>query len=215
MPESLLHDEVVTLLRAILAAWAVEHRPCLVARNLAVRWDEAFPQVGVDPDVAVLKPPPPEGEALRSLRAWEPGHHAPLLAVEVVSETNPRKDYVLAPDKYAASGTRELWVFDPLLCGPASQGGPFRLQVWSRDARGDFVRTYAGEGPAPSPALGVHLVVVSEGRKLRVARDSAGTDFWLTAEEAERAAKEGERAAKEAAHARVRELEADLASRSR
>lgn len=213
MPESVLHDAVVTLLRAVLEVWAGAHRPCLVARNLAVRWDESQPQVGVDPDIAVLKPPPPEGSSLRSLRTWDTGHRAPLLAVEVVSETNPRKDYVLAPDKYAASGTGELWVFDPLLSGPTSQGGPFRLQVWNRAGRGDFVRTYAGDGPVRSTALDAFLVVVDEGRKLRLAHDAAGTDLWLTGEEEERAARERERAAKESAYARVRELEAELARR--
>jgi hypothetical protein len=243
MPEAVLHDENVRFLWHILAAWAAEHGPCLVVRNLAIRWDEERPQVGLDPDVAVIKPPPPEGDGLRSLKTWNEGHQPPLLAAEIVSETNSRKDYLLAPEKYAASGTQELWVFDPLLCAPGYRGGPFRLQIWNRDERGDFVRTYAGDGPARSKALDAYLVVVAGGRKLRLARDPAGMDLWLTAEESqraakekeraekeweraekereraekerERAAKEQERAAKEAAFARIRELEAELASRSR
>lgn len=72
----------------------------------------------------------------------------PRLAIEVVSTTNPTKDYVIAPDKYAASGTRELWIFDPLLAGPRSHGGPFPLQIWSRDDEGCFVRRHAGDAPA-------------------------------------------------------------------
>ena len=36
---------------------------------------------------------------LRSVRTWLPGHGPPRLAIEVVSETNPHKDYVIAPDK--------------------------------------------------------------------------------------------------------------------
>jgi len=219
MPESVIHDEAVTLLRAILAAWATGR--ARVVRNLAVRWDEANPRVGVDPDLAVLMPPPPEGTELKSLRTWLDGHEPPLVAVEVVSESDPRKDYVIAPDKYAASGSRELWIFDPLLCGPASQGGPFRIQVWRRDGT-DFVRVYAGEGPAYSAAVGGHLVVVDDGRKLRIAKDADATDFWLTPEESERAAKEaervakdGERVAKESALARIAELEAELARRGK
>jgi hypothetical protein len=222
MPESPLHDQIVTLLRAILEAWAAEHSPCWVVRNLAVRWDKTHPQVGVDPDVAVFRAPPPGGNSVRSVRTWETGHQPPLLAVEIVSETNPHKDYVLAPEKYAASGAEELWIFDPLLCGPDSRGGPFRLQVWNRDARGDLVLTSCGDGPARSAVLDAYLVVVDEGQKLRVARDPAGTDFWLTAEEKhrageerERAEKEKERVAKEAALERVRELEAELTARSR
>lgn len=64
-----------------------------------------------------------------------------------MSETSPRKDYVVAPDKYAASGVGELWIFDPLIEEPPSHGGPFRLQVWTRDEDGTFARVYAGEGP--------------------------------------------------------------------
>ena len=151
-----------------------------------------------------------------------PGHAPPALAIEVVSETNPHKDYTLGPDKYAASGTNELWIFDPLLAGPAVHGGPFRLQIWHRRADGDFVRIYAGDGPARSPVLGAYLVATDEGRRLRLADDESATHFWLTAEEAERAAKEAERAAKEAARAakeaalaRVPELEAAFATRSK
>ena len=44
-----------------------------------------------------------------------------------------------------SSGTRELWVFDPLLVGPAAHGGPMTLQVWRRDTSGTFRRVYAGE----------------------------------------------------------------------
>ena len=214
MPESVLHDEAVAFLKALLTAWASRSGGMQVARNLAVRWSEVNPRIGVDPDVCVLSPPPPEGNGLRSLRTWEVGHAAPLLAVEVVSETNPRKDYVVAPDKYAASGTRELWIFDPLLAGPASHGGPFRLQVWVRTEEGTFTRVYAGEGPVRSETVRGYLVVVDEGRKLRITEDASATAFWLTAEEAERAAKEEERAAKEAALARIAALEAELANRT-
>lgn len=213
MPESVIHDQAVELLKALLAAWAARSGSAFVARNLAVRWDEAHPQIGVDPDVCVLSPSPPDAANLRSIRTWLPGHAAPILAVEVVSETNPHKDYGIAPDKYAASGTNELWVFDPLLAGPSAHGGPVRLQIWHRRDDGDLVRIYAGDGPARSPTLNAFLVVTDEGRKLRVAENDTATTFWLTAEEAERTAKEAERNAKEAALARVAELEAALAKK--
>ena len=200
MPESVLHDETVTFLRALLAAWAARTGDRRVVRNLAVRWDERNPRIGVDPDIAVLAPPPPDLAELRSLRTWVDGHVAPMLAIEVVSETDPRKDYVVAPDKYAASGTKELWIFDPLLAGPAAHGGPFRLQVWTRDG-GGLSRIYAGEGPVRSPALGAFLVVTDEGHRLRISDDAGAASLWPTAEEAERAAKEAERAAKEAERA--------------
>ena len=211
MPESVLHDQAVELLKALLTAWAARAaRSALVVRNLAVRWNESEPRIGVDPDVCVLSPSPPDAVELRSVRTWLAGQVPPMLAVEVVSETNPHKDYAIAPDKYAASGTGELWVFDPLLAGPAAHGGPFRIQIWHRRADGDFVRIYAGDGPARSPALDAYLVATDEGRRLRLADDEEATAFWRTAEESERAAKESERAAKEAALARVAELEASI-----
>jgi hypothetical protein len=205
MPESVLHDAAVSELKSSLEGWAARVGSVLVVRNLAVRWNPANPRIGVDPDVAVLSPPPPEGGELRSVKTWTAGHTAPRIAVEVVSETHPRKDYVTAPDKYAASGTRELWVFDPLLAGPRSHGGPFRLQVWTRDEEGALARVYAGEGPAISGVLGAHLVVVESGRRLRIADDADGARLWPTREEAERAAKER-------AFERVKELEAQLAT---
>jgi Uma2 family endonuclease len=211
MPESVVHDDAVDLLRALLKWWARD-RNVQVVHNLAIRWDEARPKVGVDPDVSVLSPPPPRDakKNLKSVRTWKPGHSAPLLAVEVVSDADPAKDYEIAPDKYAASGTRELWVFDPLLVGPTTQGGPFRLQVWQRDEEGRLARTYAGDGPATTGVLGAHLVVVSEGLELRIADDAAGTRLWLTKDEAASAAEAAERAAKEEALARIAALEEAL-----
>ena len=223
MPESGPHDEIATLLVAILAAWAARADVATyVGRNRAVRWDEAQPQMGVDPDVSVFAPAPPDASFLRSMRTWVDGQAPPILAIEVVSETNPHKDYSIAPDKYAASGTGELWIFDPLMTGPPAGGGPHRLQIWHRQPDGDFVRVYAGEGPARSPTLGAYLVPTDEGRKLRIADDANASRFWLTDAETERAAKEAavvakgeERVAKEAALARVAELEASIAAASK
>jgi hypothetical protein len=106
-----------------------------------------------------------------------------------MSDTEPRKDYTIAPEKYGSSGARELVVFDPMLTGPRSHGGPFLLQVWRRDETGAFTRVHAGDG----------------GRRLRFAEDGAGERLWLTAEEAARAEQE-------AARARIAELEAQLAA---
>jgi len=204
MPESTPHDHTVELIRCLLAHWVARTaRNAQVARNLAVRWLREHPNVGIDPDVCLIEPKTPEGDELESLRTWLPGHPAPRLAVEVVSGSNARKDYVSAPERYAASGTTELWVFDPRLAGPRAQGGPFRLQQWLRDDDEVFRRVVAGDGPFFSPAVQAWVFAVDEGRKLRIAADAEGTRWWETAEEAERAAKE-------AALARVAELEALL-----
>ncbi len=232
MPESVIHDRAVELLKALLSAWASRAAgegatPAFVARNLAVRWDASRPAVGVDPDVSVFCPAPPGADALRSVRTWLPGHTAPILAIEVVSDSDPHKDYVVAPDKYAACGAQELWIFDPLLAGPQAHGGPHRLQIWRRSDEGGLTRVYAGDGPARSDVLGAFVVPTADGRELRVADDADATHLWRTPEEterlaaeierhatdAERARAEVERQAKEAALARVAELEAALAAR--
>lgn len=206
-PESRSHDLVIETLRALLAAWIKRaHRNAQVGRNLAIRWSEEMPSVGADPDIYLVEPPPPEGDDVESLRLWCTGHFPPTLAIEVVSSSNAKKDYSVSPEKHAACGTKELWVFDPKLAGPRVYGGPVRLQIWTRDEDGVLERTYKGEGPAFSSVLGAYVFVVHEGRGLRIASDEEGTDWWMTEVEAERAAKE-------AALARIRELEAALARR--
>ncbi len=205
VPESQPHDIVLDVLKALLLAWRDRMGiSAQVARNLAVRWDEERPNIGVDPDLCVLCPRPPEGDELMSLCTWKAGHAAPALAIEVVSGNNAKKDYVSAPERYAASGTKELWIFDPKLAGPPVRGGPHRLQLWLRGDDGELTRVYAGEGPFWSPAIEGYVAAVNEGSRLRIASDEALKDLWMTREEAERAAKE-------AALGRVAELEALLA----
>jgi Uma2 family endonuclease len=199
VPESRPHDRASEAVLAQLDAMVARtRRDAIVCRNLAIRWDEDRPGIGVDPDVCLIEPAPPEGEDLFSLLLWQTGHYPPLLAVEIVSTSRPGKGYSQSPEKYAANGTKELWVFDPRLAGPKAMNGPFRLQVWRRDENDDFRRVYAGEGPAWSEALGAWAFAVNEGRSLRIADDEAGTSWWMTREEAERAAKEAERKEKEA-----------------
>jgi len=211
VPESQPHDTALDTLKALLAAWVARTGlDAQVARNLALRWDPKRPNVGANPDLCLIQPSTPEGRRLSSLCLWQQGHLPPPLVIEVVSENRPQKDYVTAPERYAACGVQELWVFDPLLCGPASHGGPVRLQVWRRDDEGEFRRQNAGDGPAYSPLLDAWLVVVSDGMELRIASDRTGRDLWLTAEERERAEKDRERAEKEQALERVAELERKL-----
>lgn len=197
MPESPLQGEVCRLLMAILARWT-SHRgaSALVGGHVALRWDPAHPRAGVDPDVYLIEPAPPLKPDDRSVRTWIDGHSAPRVAVEVVSNATAEEDYHQKPAKYAVSGTRELWVFDPLRLGP--EGEAQVLQVWKRLRRNGFRRVYAGDGPAYSEELGAWLVVTDEGLRLRIADDEEGRMLWPTAEEAERAAREAERGAKEA-----------------
>jgi len=188
MPESSLHRDTVRLLELILLAFVARaRRNARVAANLACRWNVDRRSVGVDPDVALIEPAPPESDRLKSLRTWEEGHVPPHFAIEVVSENNAKKDYEDAPAKYACLGTRELVVFDPEGLGPDFLGGPHVLQVWRRDEAGlTMTRVHAGEGPARSEELGAWLVVTSAGPagyRLRIADDAEGGSLWLTAEE--------------------------------
>ncbi|HEU4537922.1 MAG TPA: hypothetical protein VFS00_27570, partial [Polyangiaceae bacterium] len=92
--ESTLHDQALALMALLLAAWADRTgRIARVARNLALRWYEESPRVGLDPDLALYEPPPPDFDALGSVCTWLPGHAAPKVALEVVSAGHPRKDY--------------------------------------------------------------------------------------------------------------------------
>ena len=220
MPVSAVQDNASTVVASVWRAGARRHgRSVQVRRDLAVRWDEEHPSVGVDPDVCLLDPPPDVPEAtLTSLRLWEPGHHPPRVALEVVSENNAAKDYGVGPRKHAASGLRELWVFDPMRYGPTDDGGPWVLQLWARGKTGEFRRVYAGDGPAWSEAFGAWVVVSRDGMFVRLSDDEEGAALWPTEAEREhaetereRSEKERERSEKERALARVAELEAQLA----
>jgi Uma2 family endonuclease len=91
VPESAWHDAVIELLKLILRAWAERAAlDSLIASHLALRWNPKLWKVGVDPDVAVYLPAPPEGEDTASVCTWDPGHHPPRVAVEVVSRSTAK-----------------------------------------------------------------------------------------------------------------------------
>ena len=239
VPESDTHDVAIDYLKALLLAWAARSgRAVKVARNLGIRWVKAEPRAGFDPDLCVIEPSPPADKTLTSLRLWEPGHVAPLLAIEVVSPGHPYKDYVDTPERCAACGIGELWVYDPMLAGPAARGGPVLLQVWQRSAGGEFERVHAGQGPVRSPALGAWLHPrasrLPAGATLVVSADPEGHERWPTLEEqarrseqqarrSEQQARRSEqqahsqleqvRAERDGLEQRVRELEARLTPR--
>jgi hypothetical protein len=143
----------------------------------------------VDPDVYIVDDPPPDFDHAKSLKTWLTGNYPLPLAVEIVSESRPQKDYSESPRKYAVNGTHELWIFDPKMCRPAKHGPAIRLQVWRRDDEGAFDCVYAGEGPTRSEVLDAWIFVTNEGQRLSLADDAEGTQWWMTCEEQERAAK--------------------------
>jgi len=232
VPESTTHHDAAEHIEQVLEEWVRRTgRNARIVYSLAVKWDPGHRGRGVDPDVCVLEPPPEE-EHLRSLRTWEPGHVVPRVCFEVVSENHPYKDYAEVPERYAAMGTAELVVFDPLRAGPVALGGPVLLQIWRRTDASTFERVYFGEGPAFSAELGAWLH--PDGARLRFTDDREGTRPWLTPleraladteraltdkdrerDEKERALtdKDRERTLREAAERRIRELEEKLGGR--
>lgn len=196
VPESGVHDQAAQHLVLLLEHWRERTQEDVqIARNLAIRWLEQRPKVGIDPDVCVLRPPPPEGKRVESLNLWIPGHFPPALCFEIVSKNHPHKDYSEVHERYAAIGAGEVVVFDPLMVGPKALGGPVSLQVWRRDMSGVLDRVYAGTGPVYSAVLDAWLI--AERDLLGIADHSSGKGRWLTTAEYERAQKEQECAEKE------------------
>jgi hypothetical protein len=206
VPLTALQDNAARCMQQTWELWSQEGgRDVMVSRNLAVRWDRDHPRIGVDADVCLLDPPPATPiRQLDSLRLWEQGNHAPRVALEIVSEETAPHDYRAGIHKHAASGTRELWVFDPQRHGPNHDGGPWLLQVWERDENNTFCRVYAGDGPFMSRSFGAWLVVPRGGFLLRLSDDAAGTSIWPTYGEVSARLRE-ESAEIEAETARLRE----------
>lgn len=191
VPESTTHDGAAKRLTSVLEEWARERQSnAFIARNLAVRFYQDAPRVGIDPDVCVLDPPPPEVvDDLGSLKLWKEGHRAPTVCFEIVSANHPHKDYRDIHERYAAMGSPELVVFDPLLAGPASLGGPVAIQLWRRDASGALTRVYSGDGPAHVD--GLDAFVTARGKHLIVSADAQGEREYLPGDErAEKAERE-------------------------
>ena len=211
VPETPLHDATIALLKLILDHWVARRgASALVARNLGCRWNPEDARVGADPDIVWIEPGPPEGLLTPTLRVWEPDHNPPRLAIEVVSEGSGDKDYLDAPARCARLGVSELWVFDPMLYGPAATGGPFPLQIWRRRGPAAMVRSYAGPATAYSPELDAYLVTVGDGRYLRIADDEAGDRLWPTESETVAARAEAESARADDLAAEVARLRALL-----
>jgi hypothetical protein len=184
VPEATAHQMAVYRIYGLLLAWSQRIRPersLRIAADLAIRWIPEHPRTGADPDVCVIEPAPPDFDDLRSLRVWEPDRVAPRLAIEVVSASLPHKDYGTIQERYAALGVEELIVFDPLLHGPKSLGGPVPLQLWKRDATQAFARLSFGFEPVHSEVVGAWFI--ADGRDLNISSDREGSQRWLTDQE--------------------------------
>jgi Uma2 family endonuclease len=212
-------------LASMLRAWNTRTgNDWLIGCELPFRWDEREPRVGIDPDVYVAERPPadPDGN-IPSVCTWKDGRTPPLLAIEIVSKSRPKKDYVSSPERHDLLGTFELWVFDPSLYGHSKDQESVSLQMFQRETNNHLVQTYSGNGPVFSDALEAWVSVVDA--ELVISYDREGKDRWLTLEEealqyadaermradAERTRADAERFEKEKAFARIAELELLLA----
>jgi Uma2 family endonuclease len=234
MPQSREHDLHEIRISALLEAWRIRtNRDLIVGRELAFRWDEGEPRVGADPDVYVAETPPADADGkIPSVCTWKDGHGPPLLAIEIVSKSRPKKDYVRSPERHDLLGTFELWVFDPHLYGHSKEQESVSLQMFQRETNNNLAQTYSGDGPVFSDALEAWVSVVNAD--LVISYDRECKDRWLTLEEealqyadgeraradgeraradAERARADAERFEKEKAFARIAELEMLLAQK--
>lgn len=217
------HQRMEFRLQSALFAWQerTKQENLLIRCETACRWDRANPKVGVSPDVYITEKPPNDpktGRMVRSIRTWQSGHYPPRLAIEIVSHDRPKKDYRDSPHKHGLLGTKELWVFDPELCGYTFDQAPVLLQVFKRAKNRKLRQVHAGEGPFRSDALDAWVRVV--GGELVISDDLEGQQPWLTLDEvqAKRAEEQAKRAdeerqAKEAALAELAQLKAELAKR--
>jgi Uma2 family endonuclease len=215
VPEAPSHDHAIDYLKSLLVAWAARmgagHH---VFRNIGLGWVPEEPRVGFDPDLAVVVGGDKVANNTGTLKLWLPEHGTTRLTIEVVSASHPYKDYVDTPERAAAAGIPELWIYDPLLVGPRTRGGPHLLQVWRSSERG-FLRVHAGSGPAASVELGAWLHPTRHlGRgtpELRISDDEAGEQRWLTLLEMEALRAEAEALRAEAEARRADELAAEVA----
>ena len=231
MPESRRHLEQRTLLFQILQL-AFGDR-AVIGSEQFVYWNPTNPGQRCAPDVMARLGEPDAPFA--SWKVWQRG--APHLAVEVMSPSDldygPWQEKL---DRYRQVGVRELVGFDP-----ENESRP--LRIWDGHD-GDLVERDASDPLFHRcDTFSAYWCIrqhPSLGRTLRLARDPEGRDLFPTPveaseqhaqalirhaneerkranEERERANEERERAneERERAEARIRELEAELARRSR
>ncbi len=209
VPETRWHFELRTALFQMLQAAFGEY--AVIGSDQFLYWEPANPRACCSPDVMVRFGEP--DAPFDSWKVWQRG--APQLAIELVSVADASvSSWSEKLERYHHVGLAELVRFDA-----DDHAAPLRL--WD-NVDGDLVeRDPAAAGFARSDVLQGFWVIVRDperGLWLRLARDEAGRDLYLTpAEQArvERVHAENERAHAENGRARAEsklaELEAELA----
>jgi Uma2 family endonuclease len=191
MPETRRHLRLRTALFEAIHR-AVADR-ATVGSDQLVHWDPTDPSQCCAPDLFVHV-----GEPDREFdcwKTWERG--APQLAVEIITTSDAGdRPWEAKLDRYARLGVAEVVRFDG---DDAAQP----LRIWDR-IDGDLVeRDPQGPSFARCDTLDAFWCVrgdTSAGLEIRLSRDEAGTDLFLT-----------EKDARKRAEARSRELEAEIA----
>ncbi len=173
-------------------------------------------RITVAPDVYVLPQPEPPAAEGATWFPWE--HHGlvPTLAFEFVSRSNRKKDYRVAPDKYAHLGVQELVIFEPWKHQPGlrAEGEVETLRVFRLDEKRQWRQVYGGDGPTRSQVLGLWLHETAEG-KLLLTEDRWGKRALLTPEEQLQVEQEARRLAEERAEQEAKRTEAEQDARQR
>jgi len=209
VPETGVHLRLRTALWSMIRAALGER--AMVGSDQFLYWDPTDPRQCIAPDVLVWLGAP--DRPFPSWKVWERG--APHLAVEIVSESDARdRPWQRKLAAYHRAGVLELARFD-------AEDAQSPLRLWDR-LEGDLVeRDISKSELERSDVLGLFWMVEPTpdlGLMLRLSRDPAGRERLLTDEEARRVEAEARRAEAEAhraAEARIRELEAELARRSK
>jgi hypothetical protein len=205
--ETFVRVVLLPLLERYLAARGLT---AFVGSNQFIYWAQFEPTRLVAPGLYVVPGLSPRTQ-FDSIQTWVDGR-VPSFAFEIVSQ-DKRKDYVLAPERYAELGVRELVIYDPKAARRRGEGVVW--QVYRRLAKRGFVQVEATQADrVRSKVLGCFLREVRGPRgalELRLGAGPSGDELVPTEAEAERAEKERERAARLEAEAEVAKLRALLA----
>ncbi len=197
--EDILQRWIVEMLRPLLQRWLSSRRiVALVGADQFIYYRPHDAHARVSPDIYVLPGISPR-RRVRSWKTWV-DEVVPSFALEVVSH-DWEKDYIEVIDRYDDLGIKELLVFDP---DHRQNKQRVRWQVFRPVGKRGLVRIEStNDDRVRSKVLGCWLVAVGANgeTRLRIGIGANGSEFFATAEEAERLEKEHERQSKEDARA--------------
>jgi Uma2 family endonuclease len=203
VPETKLHLELRTLLWHFLKLAFAD--TALIGCDQFVYWDAANPRASLAPDAFVRLGG--RDELFGSWKVWERG--APHVAVEIISSHDSRdRNWSAKLQAYRQLGVRELVRFDP-------EAETARLRIWDR-IDNDLAEREPSDSPTQSnvlPGFWLDAHHPELGPSLRLSRDAAGTELYLTPGEADAQRIQADAQRIQADAQRIRELEAELARR--